>query len=180
MCFFGPLPVLDTFWTPGPEGPGRLFRGLFGDSLGPKRLGDSSKGLAGFQQMSQFQDKFDHDREVLHGVGADGVGAKFPIFAVNCCCLPLSFRRSREKRRKRGKMRRKREKCAEKGEKCVKKGEKCVKKGENHSDPIYTNPIKNLPTRQGTEICNFRAPSPLEALHWIFAFFSSIRKGRGT
>ena len=26
-----------------------------------------------------------------------------------------------------------------------KKGEKCVKKGENHSDPIYTNPIKNLP-----------------------------------
>ena len=32
-------------------------------------------------------------------------------------------------RRKRGKMR-----------------EKCVEKGENHSDPIYTNPIKNLPT----------------------------------
>ena len=24
--------------------------------------------------------------------------------------------------------------------------------------------------RQGTEICNFGAPSPLEALHWIFAF----------
>ena len=47
-------------------------------------------------------------REVLHGVGADGVGVKFPIFAVNCCCLPLSFRRSREKRRKRGKMRQKR------------------------------------------------------------------------
>ena len=46
--------------------------------------------------------------EVLHGVGADGVGVKFPIFAVNCCCLALSFRRSREKRRKRGKMRRKR------------------------------------------------------------------------
>ena len=42
-------------------------------------------------------------REVLHGVGADGVGVKFPIFAGNCCCLPLSFR-SREKRRKRGKM----------------------------------------------------------------------------
>ena len=54
----------------------------------------------------------------------------------------------------------KREKCAEKGEKCVEKGgkraekgencigkgEKCVEKGENHSDPIYTNPIKNLPT----------------------------------
>ena len=54
-------------------------------------------------------------REVLHGVGADGVGVKFPIFAVNCCCLPLSFRRSREK-------------CEEKGEKCVQKGEKRVKK----------------------------------------------------
>ena len=26
--------------------------------------------------------------------------------------------------------------------------------------------------RQGTEICNFGAPSPLEALHWIFSFFS--------
>ena len=28
--------------------------------------------------------------------------------------------------------------------------------------------------RQGTEICNFGAPSPLEALHWILCFFSSI------
>ena len=28
--------------------------------------------------------------------------------------------------------------------------------------------------RQGTEICNFGAPSPLEALHWIFCFFSSM------
>ena len=28
--------------------------------------------------------------------------------------------------------------------------------------------------RQGTEICNFGAPSPLEALHWIFCFFSGI------
>ena len=28
--------------------------------------------------------------------------------------------------------------------------------------------------RQGTEICNFGALSPLEALHWIFCFFSSI------
>ena len=26
--------------------------------------------------------------------------------------------------------------------------------------------------RQGTEICNFGVPSPLEALHWIFCFFS--------
>ena len=28
--------------------------------------------------------------------------------------------------------------------------------------------------RQGTEICNFGAPSPVEALHWIFCFFSGI------
>ena len=28
--------------------------------------------------------------------------------------------------------------------------------------------------RQGTEICNFGAPSPLEALHWIFCFFSNF------
>ena len=39
----------------------------------------------------------------LHGVGADGVGVKFPIFAVNCCCLPLSFRRRGKMRKKRGK-----------------------------------------------------------------------------
>ena len=39
-------------------------------------------------------------------------GSVQTIFAVNCCCLPLSFRRSREKRRKRGKMRRKRGKIA--------------------------------------------------------------------
>ena len=71
-------------------------------------------------------------REVSHGVGADGVGVKFPIFAVNCCCLPLSFRRSREKRRKRGKMRKKR-------------GNMRRQKRENRSDPIYTNPMKNLP-----------------------------------
>ena len=73
--------------------------------------------------------------------------SEIPIFAVNCCCLPLSFRRSREKRRKRGK-------CVKKGEKCVEKGEKCVEKGENRSDPIYTNPIKNLPSfcRAGIEI----------------------------
>ena len=66
-------------------------------------------------------------REVLHGVGADGVGVKFPIFAVNCCCLRLSFRRSREKRRKRGKMRRKRGKMRKKGEKCVKKRGKSLR-----------------------------------------------------
>ena len=70
-------------------------------------------------------------REVLHGVGADGVGVKFPIFAVNCCKNALFCKKG--------------ESCVKKGEKCVKKGENCVKKGENHSNPIYTNPIKNLP-----------------------------------
>ena len=81
-------------------------------------------------------------REVLHGVGADGVGVKFPIFAVNCRCLPLSFGRSREKRRKRG------EKCIEKGGKMrlEKGGKYALKKGENHSDPIYTNPITPTPS----------------------------------
>ena len=39
------------------------------------------------------------------------------------------------------------EKSEERGEKCVEKGEKCVEKGENHSDPIYTNPMKNLPSK---------------------------------
>ena len=37
------------------------------------------------------------------------------------------------------------EKRKKKNEKMRKKNKKCVKKGENHSDPIYTNPIKNLP-----------------------------------
>ena len=36
-----------------------------------------------------------------------GRSEKFPMFAINCCCLPLSFRRRREKRRKGGKMRKK-------------------------------------------------------------------------
>ena len=48
-------------------------------------------------------------------------------------------------RRKRGKMRRKRGKMRRKRGKMRKKGGKCVKKEENHSNPIYTNPIKNLP-----------------------------------
>ena len=39
-------------------------------------------------------------RKVLHGVGADGVGVKFPIFAVKCSRLHLSPRRMRGKSRK--------------------------------------------------------------------------------
>ena len=109
-------------------------------------------------------------REALHGVGADGVGVKFPIFAVNCCCLPLFFWRSRAKRRKRGKMRRKRGKMRRK------RGKMRKKKGENHSDPIYTNPIKNLPNstskqtpnekcKQKSSIVSRNPPRESEKLH---------------
>ena len=66
-------------------------------------------------------------REVLHGVGADGVGVKFPIFAVNCSHLPLSSRRVREKRR-----------TAKKNE------ENKNEEAKKTSDPIYANSIKNL------------------------------------
>ena len=81
-----------------------------------------------------------HHSGSLHGVGADGVGVKFPIFAVNCCCLPLSFRR------KRGKMRRKRGEMRKKGEKCVKKGEKCVKKGKITPTPSTPTPLRTSRT----------------------------------
>ena len=76
-------------------------------------------------------------REVPNGVGADGVGVKFPIFPVNCSRLPLSQERIGEKRRKTKKSEEKRRK--------TKKSEEKRKKWENPSDPIYTNPIKNLP-----------------------------------
>ena len=56
-------------------------------------------------------------REGLHGVGADGVGVKFPFFAINfavvCPCPLGEEEKSKEKRRK------------------VKKNEKCVKKTKN-------------------------------------------------
>ena len=68
---------------------------------------------------------------VLHGVGADGVGVKFPIFAVIAVVCPCPLGEA--------------EKSEEKGEKCIKKGKSAQQKKGNHSDPIYTNPIKNLP-----------------------------------
>ena len=34
---------------------------------------------------------FTSTREVLHGVGADGVGVKFPSFAVNCSHFLVSL-----------------------------------------------------------------------------------------
>ena len=34
--------------------------------------------------------------------------------------------------------------------------------------------LRTSSTTTRAEICNFGAPSPVEALHWIFCFFSSI------
>ena len=66
--------------------------------------------------------------------------SKLLLFALVGRLVLWEKQRKFLKRRKRGKMHKKREKCA-------KKGGKCVKKRESHSDPIYTNPIKNLPIR---------------------------------
>ena len=76
-------------------------------------------------------------RKVLNGVGADGVGVKVPMFAVNWSRLPLSSRRTREKQRKK----------EEKQRKAKKKSKEKQKKGETSSDPIYTDSFENLPTR---------------------------------
>ena len=99
-------------------------------------------------------------REVLHGVGADGVGVKFPIFAVKCCCLPLSFRRSREKRRKRGKMRRKRGKMRRK------RGKMRKKKGK-----ITPTPSAPTPLRTSQNLYDLLHPPPYDMDHILFNFF---------
>ena len=46
--------VSDTFWTPGPEGPGRLFGDFFGVP-GPEGPGGSCKGLAGLRVQATFR-----------------------------------------------------------------------------------------------------------------------------
>ena len=76
-------------------------------------------------------------REVLHGVGAEGVGVKFPIFAVNYCCLPLSFRRRREKRRKTKKNEEKRKKAKKMRLKKMRK-----KKGKITPTPSTPTPLR--------------------------------------
>ena len=79
-------------------------------------------------------------REVLHGVGADGVGVKFPIFAVNCSRFPCplgEYQKSEERQKKDPKN--------EEKQKAKKNKKNQKKKWENSSGPIYTNPIKNLP-----------------------------------
>ena len=89
-------------------------------------------------------------REVPNGVGADGVGVKFPLFPVNCSRLPL-FQEKNEKKRRKTKKNEKKRRKTKKNEK-AKKNEKKRKKWENSSDPIYTNPIKNLPIFCGCEV----------------------------
>ena len=49
---------------------------------------------------------------------------------------------------------------------CLAVGFRRKKGSENHDGHVRP--------RQVTEICNFGALSPLQALHWIFCFFSSI------
>ena len=49
--------VSDAFWTPGPEGPGRLFGDSFGIP-GPEGPGDSCKGRAGLQKKRGIQGVF--------------------------------------------------------------------------------------------------------------------------
>ena len=46
-----------------------------------------------------------------------------------------------------------------------------AKSGTSASCPLFSGRVR---PRQGTEICNFGAPSPLEARRWILCFFSSI------
>ena len=116
---------------------------------------DVSLGPLGRYSLVALQERHPalQDREVWHGVGADRVGVKFPMFAVNCSRFPLSSERIRQKRRKTKKKRRKTKKSEEKRRKAKKnkqkkgKSEEKREKKENSSDPIYTNPIKNLPTK---------------------------------
>ena len=96
----------------------------------------------------------DYIREVPNGVGADGVGVKFPIFPVNCSRWPLfqeNRQKNEEKRRKAKKKEKKNEEKRKKKRKSEEKQKK-RKKWENSSDPIYTNPIKNLPIHHHQEM----------------------------
>ena len=121
-----------------------LFFFFLGQSLplNSKRGKDWRVRAALIPQISG-QQKNTKIREVSHGVGADGVGVKFPIFAVNCCSLPLSFRRSREKRRKRGKN-------------AQKKGKNALKKGKITPTPSTPTPLR---TSQKITFCQGRKNS---------------------
>ena len=67
--------------------------------------------------------------EVINGVGAEGVKVKFPLFPVSCSRLPLSTKKSPPKNEQRK----------------MQKSKENYKK-ELSSNPIYADPIKNLPT----------------------------------
>ena len=79
-------------------------------------------------------------REVPNGVGADGVGVKFPIFPVNCSRLPL-FQENRQKTKKHEEKRRKTKKNEEKRKK-TKKRRKTKKNEESGKIP----PTPSTPT----------------------------------
>ena len=91
-------------------------------------------------------------REVLHGVGADGVGVKFPHFCSKLLLLPLSFRRSRGKRRKRGNMRSKRGKMRRK------RGKMLLKKGKITPTPSTPTPLRTSQQRHGLPKARFLGP----------------------
>ena len=140
--------------------------GNFWGSLGLSRSSKEPDTLPATRQMSLQQKApserapagilldFPGIREVLHGVGADGVGAKFPMFAVNYSRSPLSSMRTREKRRK--------EKNSEEQQTKAKKSEEKRRKNEkkNKSEekrrydkksgkllrPHLHQPHKNLPS----------------------------------
>ena len=78
--------------------------GTVGDDFGSK----TSPGAAAFRlcSLSLRTSSEERNREVLHGVGADGVGVKFPFFAVNfavVCPCPLGKKRKPKKKRRKAK-----------------------------------------------------------------------------
>ena len=54
-------------------------------------LPEALLGIFPFRSISQARSFPIQNREVLHGAGADGVGVKFPMFAVSCSRFSLVF-----------------------------------------------------------------------------------------
>ena len=77
-------------------------------------------------------------REVPNGVGADGVGVKFPILPVNCSRLRL-FQENRQKTKKNEEKRRKTKKSEEKRKK-TKKRRKTKKRKNGKIPPTPSTP----------------------------------------
>ena len=119
------------------ELPGSLgnFRGSLGNFRGTSGLlssstvrelpGKSPKNFRGIRMGKSG----DFPREVLNGVGVDGVGVKFPIFPVNCSYLPLVLGQ-REEKRKKGEI------PAKKGEIPAQKAKKTAKKRRKRGDSL--------------------------------------------